>query len=107
MFPSFCMIIPYKPLFILVEKLHESIILKSYFIVSSNITGNAHKMISHYVTDFGNVIGRRNITRGCIIMPVSKNFTYVLLHRVMLHGLGTLANDVILWVFVWSCTCLA
>ena len=35
--------------------------LKSYFIVSSNINRNVHKMISYYVTDLVNITVRRNI----------------------------------------------
>ena len=51
----------------MVGKLRKPEILKSYFIVSSNTTGNAHKMISHYVTGLGNVTGRCNIIRDCKI----------------------------------------
>ena len=94
-FPSFCTTIPEKTLFIMVGKLHKPVILKSYFIVSSNMTGNDHKMINHYVTDL-DVTGKRNIIRDCNITPVSKNYPCVLLHCVMLHGWVTLANDLIL-----------
>ena len=45
----------------MVGKLLKPVILKSYVIVSSNITGNTKKNISHYITGLGNVTGTHNI----------------------------------------------
>ena len=56
----------------MVRILRKPLILKSYFIVSSIITGNAHKTISHYVIDLDNITGRGNIIKGCNITTVGK-----------------------------------